>query len=136
MKLLVVATEPIDEEAVELISQQQDPEEVRVIAPTLTGSALRYWMNDTDAAIEHSEKVIDESLRELEAAGIDADPEPVTDDQPAIAIDDALREFAPDRVIVVKHSSGDEVYRENEIVEQIEEYSDVPVEVLSVDPGL
>src|SRR6476659_1058887 len=119
MKVLVVASEPIEDEAVELITQDTMPHEVRVIAPTLTGSALRYWMNDTDDAIARSEAVLDESLEQLDDAGVPATAAPVTDDQPAVTIDDALREFDPDRVVVVKHSVDDEAYREDEIVEEI-----------------
>jgi hypothetical protein len=133
MKLLVVASEPIDEAAVNLITQGGPPEEVRVIAPTLTGSALRYWMNDTDAAIEKSEAVVDASLAQLEEAEIVASAAPVTDDQPAVTISDALREFDPDRIVVVKHTRGDEAYREEEIVDQIGEHSDVEVEVFAVE---
>ena len=131
MKLLVVASEPIDGSAVELITKDKTPEEVRVIAPTLTGSALRYWMNDTDKAIERSEQVVAESLGELHDAGIPAAAHAVTDDAPAVTIVDALRVFAPDRVVVVKRGPGDEAYREDEIVGEIEEHSDAPVEVLT-----
>ncbi|MGH2958481.1 MAG: hypothetical protein ACRDKE_02670 [Solirubrobacterales bacterium] len=134
MKLLVVASEPINEDAVELITKDETPDEVRVIAPTLTGSALRYWMNDTDAAMAEAERVVDESLNELADAGVPASAAPVTDDQPAVTIDDALREFEPDRIVVIKHAEGDESYREEEVVEEIGEYTDVPVEVLSVEP--
>lgn len=88
MKLLVVASEPIDGSAVELITKDETPDEVRVIAPTLTGSALRYWMNDTDAAIEHSEQIVSESLSELEEAGIPAAAHAVTDDEPAVTIEE------------------------------------------------
>jgi hypothetical protein len=132
MKLLVVASEPIDEEAVELITRDETPDEVRVIAPTLTGSALRYWMNDTDAAIGRAEAVLGESVDQLDDAGIAASVEPVTDDEPAVSIDDALRVFDPDRVVVVKHGPGDEAYREDAIVEEISERTDAPVEVLAV----
>jgi hypothetical protein len=134
MKLLVVASEPIDEAAVELITKEDAPEEVRVIAPTLTGSALRYWLNDTDAAIEQAERVANESLDQLDEAGIPAVADPVTDDQPAVTIGDALREFGPDRVVVVKHAPGDEAYREEEIIAEIANYSDAPVDVLSAQP--
>lgn len=133
MKLLVVASEPIDGSAVELITKDETPDEVRVIAPALTGSALRYWMNDTDKAIEHSEHVVAESLNELDDAGISAAAHPVTDDEPAVSIDDALRVFSPDRIVVVKHGPGDEAYREDQIVEEIEGSTDVPVEVFAVD---
>ncbi len=132
MKLLVVASEPIDDQAVDLITKDETPDELRVIAPTLTGSALRYWLNDTDAAIEKSERVLGESLDQLEEAEIAASAAPVTDDQPAVTINDALREFGPDRIVVVKHHASDEAYREDEIVQKISEQTDAPVEVLAV----
>lgn len=134
MKLLVVASEPIDESVVELITKEETPKAVRVIAPTLTGSALRYWMNDTDAAIEQAEYVAEESVGQFEDAGISADADPVTDDQPSVTIGDALREFDPDRVVVVKHARGDEAYREEEIIAEIATYSDAPVDVLTAQP--
>jgi pyruvate/oxaloacetate carboxyltransferase len=133
MKLLVVASEPIDETAVDLITRDETPDEVRVIAPTLTGSALRYWMNDTDNAIAHSERVIARSMARLEEVEVAADAAPVTDDQPAVTIDDALREFDPDRILVVKHAATDEAYREDEIVQEIARHTDAPVEVHSVE---
>lgn len=133
MKLLVVASEPIDGSAVELITKDETLDEVRVIAPTLTGSALRYWMNDTDKAIAHAEHVVVESLNELDEADISAAAHPVTDDEPAVTIDDALRVFDPDRIVVVKHGPSDEAYREDQIVEVIESSTDVPVEVIAVE---
>jgi hypothetical protein len=135
MKLLVIASEPIDENVIELITKDETPEEVRVIAPTLTGSALRYWMNDTDAAIERSEQVVDESIGQLDEAGIPAAAAPVTDDQPAVTIKDALRDFEPDRVVVLKHTAGDEAYREEEILAELAGATEARVDVLSVEPA-
>lgn len=133
MKLLIVASEPIDANGVELITSKETPDEVRVIAPALTGSALRYWTNDTDKAIERSEKIVNESLSELDDAGIKAAAHPVTDDEPAVTIDDALRVFDPDRIVVVKHGPGDEAYREDQIVGEIKGMTDVPVEVFAAE---
>jgi hypothetical protein len=133
MKLLVVATEPLDDDVVDSITADENPDEVRVIAPTLTGSALRYWMNDTDDAIERSEEILDESLERLDDVSIPASAAPVTDDEPSVTIDDALREFEPDRIVVIKHGSDEEAYREDEIVQVIEEYTDAPVEVHAVE---
>lgn len=133
MKVLVVASEPVDADVIDALTDADAIDEVRVIAPTLTGSALRYWMNDTDDALEKAQAVADESVEQLGGAGIDARADAPTDDEPSITIDDALRTFDPDRVMVLKHSPGDEAYRENELVEEISELSDAPVDVREVE---
>lgn len=131
MKVLVVASEPVDAEVVDSVADDTI-DEVRVIAPTLTGSALRYWMNDTDAALERAQEVVDESLAELAGSGLEASADAPTDDEPAITIDDAVRTFDPDQILVLKHSPGDEAYRESGLVEEIAEVTDVPIDVREV----
>ncbi|MFT4049567.1 MAG: hypothetical protein QM648_06980 [Solirubrobacterales bacterium] len=132
MKVLVVASEPVDADAVDQLTENESPDEVRVIAPTLTGSALRYWLNDTDAAVAHAQEVVAESVEELAGAGVPASADAPTDDQPAVTIDDALRTFDPDRILVIKHTASDEAYREEELLEEIAEHSDAPVDVREV----
>jgi hypothetical protein len=135
MKVLIVASEPVDEEVIDLLTEDEVPDEVRVIAPTLPGSALRYWLNDTDPALARAERVALESLQEFDEAGIPATADAPTDDEPAISIDDALRDFDPDRVLVVKHGEGDEAYREDSLVDEIEAHTDAPIDVRTVNPG-
>src|SRR5689334_18211028 len=100
MKVLVVASEPVDADVLESVADAEFVDEVRVIAPTLTGSALRYWMNDTDDALDKAQEVVDESLQKLTDAGVEATAEAPTDDEPSITIDDAVRTFDPDRILV------------------------------------
>jgi hypothetical protein len=134
MKVLIVASEPVDEEVVDLLPDDE-VEEVRVIAPTLPGSAVRYWLNDTDAALVRAQKVATESVESIDDAGFPVSADPPTDDQPEVSIDDALRDFNPDRVLVLKHSSDEEAYREDSLVEEIQEQTDVPVDVHTVAAG-
>lgn len=134
MKVLIVASEPVDEEVVDLLPDDE-VEEVRVIAPTLPGSAVRYWLNDTDAALVRAQKVATESVESIDDAGFPVNADPPTDDQPEVSIDDALRDFNPDRVLVLKHSSDDEAYREDSLVDEIQEQTDVPVDVHTVAAG-
>lgn len=131
MKVLVVASEPVDAEVVESVADETI-DEVRVIAPTLTGSALRYWMNDTDDALDRAQEIVDQSLEELAGSDMHASADAPTDDEPVITIDDAVRTFDPDQILVLKHSPGDEAYRESGLVEEIAEVTDVPIDVREV----
>lgn len=131
MKVLVVASEPVDAEVVDSVADET-VDEVRVIAPTLTGSALRYWLNDTDEALERAQEVVDQSLAELTSSGVPASADAPTDDEPAITIDDAVRTFDPDQILVLKHSPGDEAYRESGLIDEIAEFTDVPIDVREV----
>jgi hypothetical protein len=134
MKVLIVASEPVDEDVVDLLPDD-GVEEVRVIAPTLPGSAVRYWMNDTDAALDRAREVASESVEVIDDAGIPVSADPPTDDEPEVSIDDALRDFNPDRVLVIKHERNDEAYREDSLVEEILDQTDVPVDVRTVTSG-
>jgi hypothetical protein len=132
MKVLVVASEPVDEEVIDLV---EDADEVRVIAPTLPGSALRYWLNDTDAALGKAQAVVDESAAGLADVAADVTIDAPTDDDPSVTIDDALRTFDPDRVVVLKHADDEEAYREDELVEEIQQSTDVEIDVRTLPAG-
>lgn len=132
MKVLVVATEAVDRDVIEELAVLDEGDEVRVMAPTLSGSALRYWMNDTDDALEHAQSVVGESSERLDELDAEVSTDASTDDTPAVAIDDALRMFDPDRIVVVKHRPDDEAYLEDTLIDEIVSRSDAPVEVREV----
>lgn len=129
MRLLVVTTEPLDTDTVDAIVDPGESPEIRVVAPTITDSGFRFWMNDTDIALADAGRVVDESLEALDHADVKADADAPTDDEPSVAVEDALRTFEPDRVVVIRHAEGDDGYREDDLVDQIESVSEVEVEV-------
>ncbi len=133
MKLLVVTTEPLDAATVDQIVDPKESPEVRIVAPTVTDSGFRFWMNDTDVAIADAGRVVAESLDALDRAEVTAEADTPTDDEPSVAVEDALRTFEPDRVVVIRHPEGDAGYREDDLVDQIESVSDVEVEVHTAD---
>ncbi len=132
MKVLVIAVETIGQDDVDALVDEAD--EVRVMSPALSGSALRFWLNDTDDAIEHAQEAVEASAEKLDVAGVDVSTDAVTDDEPTVAIDDALRALDPDRVIVVKHSPDDEHYLEGSLLETLAEHTTAPIDVREVSP--
>src|SRR5215208_6336107 len=118
MKLLVLASEPVDGDVLRaaLDDETVREAEVLVVSPALHRSKLRYWVSDADDAIARAEAVQEETAERLEEEGVDAAPAVRPGDaDPLQALEDSLATFPADRVIVVAHPEADRDYREDEL---------------------
>jgi len=125
MKLLVLAPKPVDAAAVRSALPGDDLEgaEVLVVSPALHESGLRFWMSDSDDAIQQAEQASGQTAESLrgEAQSVRAE---AGESEPLIAIQDALATFPADRIIVFR---GDEdAYREEDLAEAQDRFG-VPV---------
>ena len=107
-RLLVVATAPVDESTLrEELGRRSAPEdaEVRVVAPFSELSPLQWLANEEDDARRSAEERAQSiaAAAEPEASQVEAQ---VGADDPVQAVEDALREFPADELIVV--TRGDE----------------------------
>jgi hypothetical protein len=103
--LLVVAAETVvGEELRNAVAQRAQGRDVavRVVAPALTETKFQHAAGAIDDAREQAQERLDRSLKELSAAGIEASGE-VGDSDLKLAIEDALRAFAADEVLIVAH---------------------------------
>ena len=80
------------------------PTEILVCTPALN-SRLRHWASDEDGARAAAQARLDASLERLRALGIDASGE-VGDANPLQAMEDALRTFGADEIIISTHPEG------------------------------
>lgn len=114
MKILVVASEAIT--AADLRSavgtDAADAAEVLVIAPALSESPLRFWLSDADDAIGEAQRVERDSVSDLAGEGIAATGD-TGDADPLEAVEDTLRTFPADRIVIFSHADGDQAYREH-----------------------
>src|SRR5207248_2780771 len=100
-RILVVANETVGGASLlNEIRQRSEgvDEHVLVVVPALN-SPLKHWTSDEDGAREAAQQRLDASLAAMRAAGIDANGE-VGDSDPLMAIEDAIRTFAPDELII------------------------------------
>lgn len=104
---------------------------VLVVCPALN-SPLRHWASDEDEARDAAQTRLDASLATMRAAGIDAAGE-VGDGDPIQAIEDALRTFRPDELIVSTHPPGRSHWLERGVVERARERFELPVTHVTVD---
>jgi GABA permease len=83
---------------------------VHVVAPALIGS-LDQWTNDDGAARADAQARLDRSVAALHAAGLVADGE-LGDENPVQAVEDAVRTFRPDELVVATSEPSTEQLRE------------------------
>jgi GABA permease len=133
-RILVVANETVG--GPELLSEIRERSEGRrarvlVVCPALN-SPLRHWVSDEDDARASAQRRLDESLGSMRAAGLDAAGE-VGDGDPIQAIEDAVRTFQPDELIVSTHPAGRSHWLERGVVEKARERFDLPLIHVVVD---
>jgi nucleotide-binding universal stress UspA family protein len=100
-------------------------EEVLVVCPALN-APLRHWVSDEDAARAAAQQRLEASLARLAEAGVDARGE-VGDGDPLQAIEDALRTFGADEVIISTHPEGRSHWLERGVVSGARERFAVPI---------
>jgi hypothetical protein len=133
-RILVIANETVGGETLrERIREQSEGyrSEVLVVTPALN-SPLRHWASDEDRARAAAQKRLDASLARLREAGIRARGE-VGDAEPLQAIDDALRTFGADEIIISTHPEGRSNWLERGVVTHARERFAVPITHVVVD---
>ena len=133
-RILVIANETVEGETLrECIERRAEGvrEEVLVVTPALN-SPLRHWASDEDGARAAAQHRLESSLERLREAGIDARGE-VGDADPLQAIEDALRTFGPDEVIISTHPEGRSHWLERGVVEAARARFDIPISHVVVD---
>jgi len=132
--ILVIANETVGGERLRdaILSRSEGyDEQVLVVTPALN-SHLRHWASDEDNARVEAQKRLDASLERLRAGGIDAKGE-VGDAEPLQAMEDALRLFGADEIIISTHPEGRSHWLEKGIVESARERFAVPITHVVVD---
>lgn len=105
--------------------------ELLVVTPALN-SPVRHWASDEDPARAAAGDRLDTSLARLRALGMDARGE-VGDGDPLQAIEDALRTFQPDELIISTHPEGRSHWLEQGLVAKARERFVLPITHVVVD---
>ena len=133
-RILVVANETVGGEALrEQIERRGEGSRTRVlvVSPALN-SPIRHWASDEDPAREEARKRLETSLQRLAESGISASGE-VGDADPLQAIEDAVRTFGPDEIIISTHPEGRSHWLERGVVTGARERFAVPITHVVVD---
>ncbi len=133
-RLLVLTSEPISSQQLrDAVGPEIDPREaeVMVIAPALQENPIKFWLSDADDAIERAERVRRETLSRLGREGVPASADTGESD-PLEAIEDALRTFDADRIVLFQHPEDEQRYREDVDVGELKERFGRPVDAATL----
>jgi hypothetical protein len=133
-RVLVVANETVEgEELLSTISTLAltQKTQFQVVCPALN-SRLKTYTSDEDPAREAAQQRLDDTLARLASVGIDAHGE-VGDGDPLVAIDDAVRTYGPNEIVVSTHPPGRSNWLERGVVDSVRSRYDVPVTHVVVD---
>jgi hypothetical protein len=133
-RILVVANETVGGHTLRsmILEKSLDVrEEVLVVTPALN-SPLKTWVSDEDQARAAAQDRLDASLAKLAEAGVQARGE-VGDGDPLQAMEDALRTFGADEIIISTHPEGRSNWLERGVVTKARERFAVPITHVVVD---
>jgi hypothetical protein len=133
-RILVVANETVGgDELRDLLERKAErvAEEILLVCPALN-SRVRTWTSDEDGARAAAQERLDASLARLHAEGVTARGE-IGDGDPLQALEDALRTFPADEIVVSTHPPGRSHWLEQGVVEQARLRYDVPITHVVVD---
>jgi uncharacterized membrane protein len=133
-KVLVVANETVAGRALrgEVVHRTSDTDaDVLVVCPALN-SRIRHWTSDEDRARELAHERLVRSISALAEEGVEARGE-VGDDDPMQAIEDALRTFGADEIIISTHPPGRSNWLETDLITRARERFDLPITHVVVD---
>ena len=133
-RILVIANETVGgTELLEILRQKAEgvDERVHVVCPALN-TQVRTWASDEDGARAEAQKRLDASLARLRQDGVQAQGE-VGDGDPLQAIEDALRTFGPDEIVISTHPEGRSNWLERNVVGAARDRFDLPITHVVVD---
>jgi GABA permease len=133
-RVLVVANETVGgQELLSTISTLALSQQTRfrVVCPALN-SRLKTYTSDEDPAREAAQERLDVTLARLASVGIEASGE-VGDGDPLVALDDAVRTFGPNEIVISTHPPGRSNWLEKGVVDSVRARYDIPVTHVVVD---
>jgi hypothetical protein len=127
----VVASEPLaGDELVRELGRGEDVE-LDVLAPILASRA-HYWASDVDDEREEARRRLEASLAWAAGHGLTAKGE-VADPDPLVAIEDELRDFGADEVIIVMHRRERAGWLAHRMLAHLNRELDIPVREVLVE---
>jgi hypothetical protein len=115
-RVLVIANETVGGGALQdaLAQVVQPHTEILVVAPALT-SPVRHWTSDVDGARTAAETRLQSSVARLASDGLSVRGQ-IGDQDPLVAIADALRTFGADEIVISTHPPGRSHWLEQDLI--------------------
>ena len=133
-RILVIANETVGgDELLSILRTKSEgvAERILVVSPALN-SHVRHWASDEDGARAAAQERLEASLAQLRRDGVQAEGT-VGDGDPLQAIEDAMRTFGADEIVISTHPEGRSHWLERNVVGDARDRFDVPITHVVVD---
>jgi hypothetical protein len=135
-RVLVLANETVGGRA--LLAELQNrskgrSSEILVVVPALTSRPLEHWVSDVDQALDEARARLDSSLATMAAAGLQARGYVGDHHEPNASLEDALRDFPADEVVISTHPPDRSRWLERGVVARARDEVPLPVTHVVVD---
>lgn len=134
-RVLVIANETVGGEELlrEIGNRCRDRRcEIFVVTPALVASRASHWASDVDEGIELARQRMELSLIAIRELGLKVRGE-IGDSDPTVAIEDALRTFPADEIVISTHPPDRSRWLEQGVVERARNEIDLPITHVVVD---
>ena len=127
-KILALVSEAISADALRsAVGDAANDAEVLVVAPALN-TKTRFLLADPDPAIDRAENVQEETVERLNEGGVDAAAGTPGEEDPLLALQDALATYPADEIVLFTHAGGDQNWQEDGLVDDAtERFGPTPV---------
>lgn len=106
--------------------------EVMLVSPALVGSRAEHWASDVDKGMDRARERMERSVAALRGVGVEVRAE-VGDPDPNMAIEDALRVFPADEIVISTLPPGESRWLEHDVVERTRREVELPMTHVVVD---
>jgi hypothetical protein len=135
-RVLVLANETVGGQA--LLAEIQNRckgrnSEILVVVPALTSTPLEHWASDVDQALDEARERLDTSLAVMASAGLRARGHVGDHHEPNASLEDALRDFPADEVVISTHPPQRSRWLERGVVARARDEVPLPVTHVVVD---
>jgi hypothetical protein len=107
--------------------------EILVVVPALTSTPLEHWASDVDEALDDARERLDASLAAMAAAGLRARGYVGDHHEPNSSLEDALRDFPADEVVISTHPPDRSHWLERGVVTRARNEVPLPITHVVVD---
>jgi hypothetical protein len=105
-------------------------DQILVVAPSLP-ARIDWITSDTDRARRHADQRLHTVLGQLEELGVTATGA-LGSDEPLEALEDAIRSFAPDHLLIAVRSETQAGWQERGLLEKIQQRFGIPMTVFQI----
>jgi hypothetical protein len=106
--------------------------DVMLVCPGMVGSRAERWASDVDKGMDAARERMARSVAALRRVGVEVRAE-VGDPDPNMAIEDALRVFPADEIVISTLPPGESRWLEHDVVERTRREVDLPMTHVVVD---